>query len=159
MKTSPGFIVPRIQAAAMNEAIRILEEGTASAVEIDTAIKAGFGFRLSVLGLIEFVDLGGVEILYHAGEYLHQTLGGDQFKPPQLVREKMASKEMGPTTGKGFYDYTDVDTQKLFNEIYEGFAELLHLYESSKYLNFAGGIAAAAPPASNATPAKRKEKP
>jgi 3-hydroxybutyryl-CoA dehydrogenase len=143
----------------MNEAIRILEEGTASAVEIDTAIKAGFGFRLSVLGLIEFVDLGGVDTLYHAGEYLHQTLGGEQFKPPQLVREKMASKEMGPTTGKGFYDYTDVDTQKLFNEKYEGFAELLHLYESSKYLNFAGGIAAAAPPASNATPAKRKEKP
>ncbi len=159
MKTSPGFIVPRIQAAAMNEAIRILEEGVTTAQEIDTAIKAGFGFRLGVMGLIEFVDLGGVDILFHAGEYLHNKLGGDQFKPPQLVREKMAREEMGPRTGKGFYDYKDVDTRKLFNEKYMGFAELLHLYQRSKYLNFAGGIAVGAPPGIDATPAKRKEKP
>jgi 3-hydroxybutyryl-CoA dehydrogenase len=159
MKTSPGFIVPRIQAAAMNEAIRILEEGVTTAEEIDTAIKAGFGFRLAVMGLIEFVDLGGVDILFHAGEYLHNRLGGDQFKPPQLVREKMAREEMGPRTGKGFYDYKDVDTRKLFNEKYIGFAELLHLYERSKYLNFAGGIAVDAPPGIDATPTKRKEKP
>lgn len=159
MKTSPGFIVPRIQAAAMNEAIRILEEGVTTAQEIDTAIKAGFGFRLAVMGLIEFVDLGGVDILFHAGEYLHDKLGADQFKPPQLVKEKMAREEMGPRTGKGFYDYRDVDTRKLLNEKYTGFAELLHLYERSKYLNFAGGIAVDAPAGIDATPAKRKEKP
>jgi 3-hydroxybutyryl-CoA dehydrogenase len=158
MKTSPGFIVPRIQAAAMNEAIRILEEGVTTAEEIDTAIKAGFGFRLGVMGLIEFVDLGGVDILFHAGEYLHNKLGGDQFKPPQLVREKMAREEMGPRSGKGFYDYKDIDTRKLFNEKYMGFAELLHLYERSKYLNFAGGIAVEAPPGIDTTTAKRKEK-
>jgi 3-hydroxybutyryl-CoA dehydrogenase len=158
MKTTPGFIVPRIQAAAMNEAIRILQDGVTTAEEIDTAIKAGFGFRLAVMGLIEFVDLGGVDILFHAGEYLHNKLGGDQFKPPQLVREKMAKEEMGPKTGKGFYDYKDVDTRKLFNEKYTGFAELLHLYERSKYLNFAGGIAIDAPPEIDTTPAKRKEK-
>jgi len=159
MKTSPGFIVPRIQAAAMNEAIRILEEGVTTAEEIDTAIKAGFGFRLAVMGLIEFVDLGGVDILFHAGEYLYNKLGEEQFKPPQLVREKMAREEMGPTTGRGFYDYKGVDTRKLFNEKYMGFAELLHLYEQSKYLNFSGGIAVDAPPGIDATTAKRKEKP
>ncbi|CAB1055325.1 3-hydroxybutyryl-CoA dehydrogenase (EC [Olavius sp. associated proteobacterium Delta 1] len=159
MKTSPGFIVPRIQAAAMNEAIRILQEGVTTAQEIDTAIKAGFGFRLAVMGLIEFVDLGGVDILFHAGEYLHNKLGGDQFKPPQLVREKMAREEMGPRTDKGFYDYKDVDTRKLFHEKYMGFAELLHLYERSKYLNFAGGIAVDAPPGTDPTTAKRKDKP
>jgi 3-hydroxybutyryl-CoA dehydrogenase len=159
MKTSPGFIVPRIQAAAMNEAIRILEEGVTTAAEIDTAIKAGFGFRLGVMGLIEFVDLGGVDILFHAGQYLHDKLGADQFKPPRLVREKMARQETGPSTGRGFYDYQDVDTRKLFNEKYMGFAELLQLYAQSKYLNFAGGIAADAPPGMDATPAKRKEKP
>jgi 3-hydroxybutyryl-CoA dehydrogenase len=158
MKTSPGFIVPRIQAAAMNEAIRILQEGVTTAQEIDTAIKAGFGFRLAVMGLIEFVDLGGVDILFHAGEYLHNKLGADQFKPPRLVREKMAREETGPRTGKGFYDYKDVDTRKLFNEKYMGFAELLHLYERSKNLNFAGGIAVDASAGIDATPAKRKEK-
>ncbi len=159
MKTSPGFIVPRIQAAAMNEAVRILQEGVTTAEEIDTAIKAGFGFRLGVMGLIEFVDLGGVDILFHAGEYLHGKLGGNQFKPPQLVREMMARQETGPRTGKGFYDYKDVDTRQLFNEKYKGFAELLHLYERSKYLNFAGGIAVNTPPEIDATTTNRKEKP
>jgi 3-hydroxybutyryl-CoA dehydrogenase len=140
MKTSPGFIVPRIQAAAMNEAIRILEEGVTTAEEIDTAIKAGFGFRLGVMGLIEFVDLGGVDILYHAGEYLHNKLGGEHFTPPRLVKEKMDRAEMGPRTGKGFYDYNDIDIRALFNEKYMGFVELLRLYERSNYLNFSGGI-------------------
>jgi 3-hydroxybutyryl-CoA dehydrogenase len=140
MKTRPGFIVPRIQAAAMNEAIRILEEGATTAQEIDTAIKAGFGFRLGVMGLIEFVDLGGVDILYHAGRYLHEKLGGEHFKPPRLVTEKMDKAETGPRTGKGFYDYTGVDLQNLFNEKYLGFVELLDLYRRSKHLNFSGGI-------------------
>jgi 3-hydroxybutyryl-CoA dehydrogenase len=140
MRTSPGFIVPRIQAAAMNEAIRILEEGVTTAEEVDTAIKAGFGFRLGVMGLIEFVDLGGVDILFHAGEYLHKKLGGEHFKPPRLVGEKMDRAEMGPRTGKGFYDYTGVDTRALFNAKYRAFVELLRLYGRSNYLNFSGGI-------------------
>ena len=124
----------------MNEAIRILEEGVTTAREIDTAIKAGFGFRLGVMGLIEFVDLGGVDILYHAGGYLHEKLGGEHFKPPRLVTEKMDKAETGPRTGKGFYDYTGVDLQDLFHEKYMGFVELLDLYRRSKHLNFSGGI-------------------
>jgi 3-hydroxybutyryl-CoA dehydrogenase len=159
MRTSPGFIVPRIQAAAMNEAIRILQEGVTTAEEIDTAIKAGFGFRLGVLGLIEFVDLGGVDILSHAGDYLHATLGEKHFKPPKLVREKMDKEEMGPRTGKGFYDYKGVDTRALFNQKYMGFVELLRLYERSKYLSFAGGITRDVPPENDATTTNRKEMP
>ena len=159
MRTNPGFIVPRIQAAAMNEAIRILEEGVTTAAEIDTAIKAGFGFRLAVMGLIEFVDLGGVDILFHAGEYLHNKLGGAHFKPPRLVKEKMDRAEMGPRTGKGFYDYEDVDTRALFNQKYMGFVELLHLYEQSKNLNFSGGIVSDRPPETGTTQTKKKEIP
>ena len=159
MRTNPGFIVPRIQAAAMNEAIRILEEGVTTAAEIDTAIKAGFGFRLGVMGLIEFVDLGGVDILFHAGEYLHNKLGGAHFKPPGLVKEKMERAEMGPRTGKGFYDYEDVDTRALFNQKYMGFVELLHLYEQSKNLNFSGGIVSDRPPETGTTQTKKKEIP
>jgi 3-hydroxybutyryl-CoA dehydrogenase len=56
---TPGFIVPRIQALAMNEAARMVEEGVASAEEIDKAIRYGFGFRYAVLGLLEFIDWGG----------------------------------------------------------------------------------------------------
>jgi 3-hydroxybutyryl-CoA dehydrogenase len=159
MRTSPGFIVPRIQAAAMNEAVRILEEGVATAEEIDTAIKAGFGFRLGVLGLIEFVDLGGVDILFHAGEYLRNTLGGEHFKPPKLVKEKMDKAEMGPRTGMGFYDYEGVDTRALFDQRYRGFIELLRFYERSEYLNFSGGIAGNKPSSSDTTTTNQKEMP
>ena len=66
----PGYIVPRIQALAMNEAARMVEEGVASAEEIDKAIKYGFGFRFAVLGLLEFIDWGGGDILYYASRYL-----------------------------------------------------------------------------------------
>jgi 3-hydroxybutyryl-CoA dehydrogenase len=63
---TPGFIVPRIQALAMNEAARMVEEGVASAEDIDKAIRYGFGFRYAVLGLLEFIDWGGGDILYYA---------------------------------------------------------------------------------------------
>jgi 3-hydroxybutyryl-CoA dehydrogenase len=140
MKSSPGFIVPRIQVAAMNEAVRILEEGVTTAEEIDTAIKAGFGFRLGVMGLMEFIDLGGIDILSHAGNYLHSALGGSHYKPPQLVSEKMRLNEVGPKTGKGIFDYTNVNTSAMFQEKYRGFVELLNLYKKSSVLRFEGGI-------------------
>ncbi|MDF1551977.1 MAG: 3-hydroxyacyl-CoA dehydrogenase NAD-binding domain-containing protein [Deferrisomatales bacterium] len=140
LRSSPGFIVPRIQVAAMNEAVRMLEEGVATAAEIDTAIKAGFGFRLGVLGLIEFIDLGGVDILSHAGNYLHSALGADHYKPPALVSQKMRDNEVGPRTGKGFFDYRGVDTTAMFRKRYQGFVELLDLYRKSSVLSFTGGI-------------------
>lgn len=140
LKNSPGFILPRIQTAAMNEAVRILEEGIASAEDIDTAIKAGFGFRLAGLGLIEFIDLGGVDILYHASNYLHAALGQSQFELVDSVNQKMQSNEIGPKTGKGFFDYTDVNTEAMFKSRYRGFLELLNLVKHSDALSFQGGI-------------------
>ena len=124
----------------MNEAVRILEEGVTSAEEIDTAIKAGFGFRLGVMGLMEFIDLGGLDILSHAGNYLHAALGGDHYKPPGLVSEKMRLNEVGPRTGKGIFDYANVEISTMFQEKYRGFVELLNLYKNSSVLRFAGGI-------------------
>jgi 3-hydroxybutyryl-CoA dehydrogenase len=77
--TTPGFIVPRIQALAMNEAARMVEEGVASAEDIDKAIRYGFGFRYAVLGLLEFIDWGGGDILYYASRYLEGALGSDRL--------------------------------------------------------------------------------
>ncbi len=71
----PGYIVPRIQALAMNEAARMVEEGVASAEDIDKAIKYGFGMRFATLGMLEFIDCGGGDILYYASRYLTQALG------------------------------------------------------------------------------------
>ena len=67
---SPGYIVPRIQALAMNEAARLVEEGVATAEDIDKATKYGFGFRFAILGLLEFIDWGGGDILYYASPYM-----------------------------------------------------------------------------------------
>ena len=71
----PGYIVPRIQALAMNEAARMVEEGVATAEDLDKAIKYGFGFRFAVLGMLEFIDWGGGDILYYASRYLTKALG------------------------------------------------------------------------------------
>ncbi|HAP32425.1 MAG TPA: 3-hydroxyacyl-CoA dehydrogenase [Firmicutes bacterium] len=131
-KNSPGFIVPRIQTAAMNEAVRIYEENVASVEDIDIAIKKGFGFRLSVLGLIEFIDLGGVDILYFAGMYLSKTLGQPQFIPPLSTKEKMDKNEIGPKTGKGYYNYEGVDMDVLLEEKYRAFFKMLDLVNKEK---------------------------
>ncbi|MDP6709205.1 MAG: 3-hydroxybutyryl-CoA dehydrogenase [Alphaproteobacteria bacterium] len=106
---SPGYIVPRIQAVAMNEACRMVEEGVATPEDIDRAIRARFGIRYATMGLVEFVDWGGVDILYHASNYLKEALGDERFQPPKTVAERMDRGELGLKTGSGFYDFEKID--------------------------------------------------
>ncbi len=108
-KASPGYIVPRIQALAMNEAARLVEEGVASAEDVDRAVKYGFGLRFSVLGLLEFIDWGGGDILYHASNYMAEATGEARFAPPKIVSDNMAQGRIGLKTGAGFFDYRDSD--------------------------------------------------
>src|SRR5436190_19076542 len=105
----PGYIVPRIQALAMNEAARMVEEGVASAEDIDKAIKYGFGIRFAVLGMLEFIDWGGGDILYYASRYLTGALGDDRYAAPQIVERNMAEGRIGLKTGQGFLDYATLD--------------------------------------------------
>jgi 3-hydroxybutyryl-CoA dehydrogenase len=106
---TPGFIVPRIQALAMNEAARMVEEGVASAEEIDKAIRYGFGFRYAVLGLLEFIDWGGGDILYYASRYLESALGSDRYRAPDVIESNMRDGRIGLRTGAGFLDYSGMD--------------------------------------------------
>jgi len=108
---TPGFIVPRIQALAMNEAARMVGEGVASAEEIDKAIRFGFGFRYAVLGLLEFIDWGGGDILYYASRYLEGALGSDRYRAPEVVARNMEQGRIGLRTGAGFLDYTGMDVE------------------------------------------------
>jgi len=103
---SPGFIGPRIQVLLMNEAVRLVEEGVATPEDVDRAFRAGMGFRYASIGIFEFIDWGGVDILYRASRYLSEALGDERFKPARLVERKMAYNELGPKTGRGFFDYT-----------------------------------------------------
>ena len=106
---TPGFIVPRIQALAMNEAARMVEEGVASAADIDKAIRYGFGFRYAVLGLLEFIDWGGGDILYYASRYLEGALGSDRYRAPEVISRNMRDGRIGMRTGAGFLDYSGLD--------------------------------------------------
>ena len=124
-KASPGYIVPRIQAVAMNEAARMVEEGVATAEDIDTAIRVGFGLRYSTMGLVEFIDWGGVDILYYACNYLQKELQADRFSPADIVQKKMDTGEKGLGFGKGFYDYSKTDPDKFRAEKLSTFVNLL----------------------------------
>jgi 3-hydroxybutyryl-CoA dehydrogenase len=106
---SPGYIVPRIQTLAMNEAARMVEEGVATAEDIDKAVKYGFGFRFAVLGLLEFIDWGGGDILFYASRYLAGAMKDPRFEAPEIVNRNMAEGRNGPRDGKGFYDFTKLD--------------------------------------------------
>jgi 3-hydroxybutyryl-CoA dehydrogenase len=105
----PGYIVPRIQALAMNEAARMVEEGVASPEDIDKAIKYGFGVRFATLGMLEFIDWGGGDILYHASRYLTRALGDNRYAAPEIVERNMAENRIGLKTSNGFLDYASLD--------------------------------------------------
>jgi 3-hydroxybutyryl-CoA dehydrogenase len=108
---TPGFIVPRIQALAMNEAARMVEEGVATPEDIDKAIRYGFGFRYAIMGLLEFIDWGGGDILYYASRYLEGALHSDRYAAPEVISRNMREGRIGMRTGAGFLDYSgrDVD--------------------------------------------------
>lgn len=124
-KASPGFIVPRIQALAMNEAARMAEEGVASPEDIDQAIRVGFGLRFAVLGLLEFIDWGGGDILYYASGYLKESLGSDRFEAPDVVRTNMEQGRTGMHAGEGFYDFKSMDVDAYQKETIAKFVDLL----------------------------------
>ncbi|MEM6662982.1 MAG: 3-hydroxybutyryl-CoA dehydrogenase [Pseudomonadota bacterium] len=109
MKASPGFIVPRIQALAMNEAARIYEEGVANAEDIDKATVFGLGFRFAILGMLEFIDWGGGDILHHASRYMSDATGEDRFEAPDVIGRNMAEGRIGLRTGQGFLNYEGMD--------------------------------------------------
>lgn len=122
---SPGYIVPRIQALAMNEAARLVEEGVATAEEIDKAIKFGFGFRFAVLGILEFIDWGGGDILYYASRYLTEALDHPRYAAPDIIERNMREGHIGLKTRRGFLNYEGVDLEAYREERLAAFAALL----------------------------------
>jgi 3-hydroxybutyryl-CoA dehydrogenase len=121
----PGYIVPRIQALAMNEAARMVEEGVATAEEIDKAIKYGFGFRFAVLGMLEFIDWGGGDILYYASRYLTKALGSERYAAPEIVERNMRDGRIGLSTRQGFLDYENLDIEAYRRDRLAAFVAML----------------------------------
>lgn len=129
---TPGFIVPRIQALAMNEAARMVGEGVASAEEIDKAVRYGFGFRYAVLGLLEFIDWGGGDILYYASRYLEDALGSDRYRAPDVIARNMEQGRIGLRTGAGFLDYTGMDVEAYREQRLGALVNMLRHFELAR---------------------------
>ncbi|MEH2471336.1 3-hydroxybutyryl-CoA dehydrogenase [Nitrobacteraceae bacterium AZCC 2161] len=129
---TPGYIVPRIQALAMNEAARMVEEGVASAADIDKAIKYGFGFRFAVLGLLEFIDWGGGDILHYASQYLIGALNSDRYAAPEIIGRNMAEGKVGLRSGEGFLDYAGMDVDAYREQRLAAFVDLLRHFDLAK---------------------------
>lgn len=102
---SPGFIGPRMQVLLMNEAVRLVEEGVATPEDVDRAFRAGMGFRYAAMGIFEFIDWGGVDILHRASRFMTEATGDARYRAARLVEDKIARNELGPKTGRGFFDY------------------------------------------------------
>lgn len=128
-KSSPGFIVSRIQALVLNEAARLVEEGVASPGDIDKAIRVGFGVRYTNLGALEFIDWGGGDILYHASKYLAGEIEHHRFSSPEIVKHNMETGRNGLRDGQGFYDYREVDIDAYRATRLTGFVRLLEHLE------------------------------
>ena len=107
VKDSPGFASSRLGVAIGLEAIRMLEEGVASAEDIDAAMVLGYKFPV---GPLRLTDIVGLDVRLGIAEYLHSQLG-ERFAPPQLLRDKVAAGELGRKTGSGFFRWDDSPSQ------------------------------------------------
>ncbi len=101
IKESPGFITSRINAMIGNEAFYMLQEGVASAQDIDKALKLGLNHPM---GPFEMIDLVGLDTRLHILEYLHKSLG-EKFRPAPLLVQYVKAGRLGRKSGRGVYEY------------------------------------------------------
>ena len=101
VRDSPGFATSRLGVAIGLEAIRMFEEGVASAEDIDRAMELGYNHPM---GPLRLTDLVGLDVRLGIAEYLSSTLG-PRFDPPQLLRDMVARGQLGQKTGEGFYKW------------------------------------------------------
>ncbi|HEY8293709.1 MAG TPA: 3-hydroxyacyl-CoA dehydrogenase family protein [Micrococcaceae bacterium] len=98
---APGFASSRLGVAIALEAMRMVEEGVASAEDIDAAMVLGYKHPV---GPLRTTDIVGLDVRLGIAEYLHSTLG-ERFAPPRILRDKVARGELGRKSGKGFFDW------------------------------------------------------
>ena len=98
---APGFASSRLGVAIALEAMRMVEEGVASAEDIDAAMVLGYKHPV---GPLKTTDIVGLDVRLGIAEYLHSTLG-ERFAPPQILRDKVAKGELGRKSGKGFFSW------------------------------------------------------
>lgn len=104
VKDVPGFASSRLGVALGLEAMRMLEQGVASARDIDAAMELGYNHPM---GPLRLTDLVGLDVRLKIAEYLHTALHSETFCPPDLLRRMVAEGKLGKKTGEGFYKWDE----------------------------------------------------
>lgn len=104
-KDRPGQLGNRLQMALFREAVHIIQEGIATAEDVDTAARLGFGIRLPAYGILEHVDLVGLPLARAVCDYAARDLNNDP-RAPDLFDRKIAAGETGAAAGQGFYNWS-----------------------------------------------------
>src|SRR5204863_9816173 len=102
----PGFASSRLGVTLGLEAMRMVEQGVASARDIDTAMELGYNHPM---GPLRLTDLVGLDVRLSIAEYLYGQLGSETFRPPEILRRLVSEGKLGKKSGEGFYDWTDGD--------------------------------------------------
>ncbi|MGQ0814812.1 MAG: 3-hydroxyacyl-CoA dehydrogenase family protein [Gemmatimonadota bacterium] len=102
VRDSPGFASSRLGVLLGLEAMRMLEEGVASAEDIDKALELGYRHPM---GPLKLTDLVGLDVRLDIARYLHEKLGAEHFRPPRILEEMVAQGKLGKKTGEGFYKW------------------------------------------------------
>ena len=97
-----GFVTTRLISALVVEAVKLYESGVATAEDIDTACRLGFGHAM---GPLATTDLTGVDILAHASSNIYAETGDSKFFPPELLSRMVDAGDLGRKSGRGFYTY------------------------------------------------------
>jgi 3-hydroxybutyryl-CoA dehydrogenase len=102
VKDAPGFASSRLGIVLGMEAIRMVEEGVATAQDIDKAMELGYRHPM---GPLKLTDLVGLDVRLGIAEYLHEELESEAFRPPELLRRMVAEGKLGKKSGQGFYEW------------------------------------------------------
>jgi 3-hydroxybutyryl-CoA dehydrogenase len=127
-KELPGFLVNRIQVAMMREIWDLLEQGVASAEEIDAAIRGSVGFRLAAVGPLEVHDFGGLDVQATVFRILAPEIR-DGSELPKIIDDLVSHGHLGAKTGRGFYEYTPAriaERRDRRDELFLSLVKLLH---------------------------------
>jgi 3-hydroxyacyl-CoA dehydrogenase len=111
----PGFVENRILYAIMREALHLLDEGIASAADIDAIVKWGIGYKLAVIPPLQLLDVAGLDIYNSVASYLNADLNASG-EVSALIREKVAQGQLGLKTGQGLFEYAPGEAPKLMGQ-------------------------------------------
>ncbi|TKJ30762.1 MAG: 3-hydroxybutyryl-CoA dehydrogenase [Chloroflexi bacterium B3_Chlor] len=132
-KDVPGFVGNRLQHALRREAIAIVEQGIASPEDVDLITRLSFGLRLPIVGLLETIDIGGLDLTLAIHTYLLRELDRST-EPQQLIQDKVARGESGAKAGKGFYDWPRGRAEKVIRRRDETLLEMVEWLRARGFL-------------------------